>query len=152
LIVSRDLIGLLEAHSQVGMNIALNDIDRTEARYAVGLTGQPWDFLALTIDFLGRSELKKQGSIPGTGRLPAVKDGEYVQSYPELVKEYDGDGSFTGRPYFIDLHRNDILELAVGLKVEVAKHALMFANFLVPLNNDGLRADFVPTIGIEASF
>ena len=28
----------------------------------------------------------------------------------------------------------------------------VFANFFVPLNHDGLRADFIPTAGVEVSF
>ena len=152
LILSHDVIGLLEVHGQAGVNMTLNEIERSEGRYAIGVTGQPFDFLALSVDFLGRSEFESQGRIARTGRLPAVKDGEYVQGFPELLEQFEGDGAFTGRPYFIDIDRNDILELSIGLKLALADRALVFANFLVPLNDDGLRADFVPTVGVEATF
>jgi hypothetical protein len=107
-----------------------------------------FNFAALTVDFLGRSEFNPQGRIKGSGRLPEVRNGTYVQTLAELESATTG----TGRGYFVDIKRNDVLDLAVGIKLSVNERTVVFANFLVPLNDDGLRADFVPTLGAEVSF
>jgi hypothetical protein len=149
LIVSRDIVDGLEVHSQAGVELTINDVDRSQARYGIGFTGQPFAFAAFTVDFLGRSEFNPQGRIKDTGRLPAVKGDHYEQTFDELN---DPNAVYTGRPFFIDVKRNDVLDLAVGMKLSVNERTIVFANFLVPLNDDGLRSDFVPTIGGEISF
>jgi hypothetical protein len=145
LITSGTLFGVLEPHAQAGVEWNINDVDISQARYGAGVTGQILDFAAITVDFLGRSEFGALGRIPSSGRLPAVEDGEFVT---------DGAGNlvFQGRPLFVNIKRNDILDLALGAKVAVAPQAVVFVTFTVPLNDDGLRADFVPTAGFEATF
>lgn len=48
--------------------------------------------------------------------------------------------------------RTDIVDLSLGFKVVLFKSVVGFANVLVPLNDDGLRATAIPTAGIEVSF
>ncbi len=59
---------------------------------------------------------------------------------------------FTGRPYFVNIKRNDVLDLSVGIKMLLGDQVLIFANALLPLNDDGIRAEIVPTVGFEYNF
>ena len=152
LIGSKDLGSMFEIHSQGGVEFNCNDVDRSQARYAVGVTAQVARPLAFTVDFLGRSEFGAQGRIPNTGRLPAVRIIDGVNTLAQPLSSLDKDENFKGRPIFIDIQRNDILDLAVGGRVAVGDRTMILANVLVPLNQDGLRADFVPTVAVEVNF
>ncbi len=132
----------VEPHFQAGVEFDVDDVAKSQAKYAAGVSAQLFRPLALTIDFLGRSEFNSRVQIPSSARLPEVHDGAFVETAPP----------FHGRPLFVDIKRNDILELSLGVKIEVWGSTILFANAIVPLNNDGLRADVVPTVGVEGSF
>ncbi len=152
LIGSRDLGSMFEIHSQGGVEFNVNDVDRSQARYAAGVTAQAFSFMALTVDFLGRSEFGAQGRIKNTGRLPAVREIGGVDTLTQPLAELNANENFKGRPFFVDIKRNDVLDLAVGARFAIGDRSLILANFLVPLNDDGLRASFIPTIAVEHNF
>ena len=162
LVASKDVLDFLEFHAQGGVQFNVNTIDRSQARYAAGFTAQATNALAVTVDFIGRSEFGSQGRIPNTGRLPAVRRIGGVPTLVQPLSEIDGvdeygnpvneDQNFKGRPIFVDIKRNDVLDLAVGARFAVGEQGILFLNFLVPLNQDGLRADFIPTLGFEKTF
>lgn len=152
LIGSKDLGSMFEIHSQGGVEFNCNDVGRSQARYAAGVTAQVARPLAFTVDFLGRSEFGAQGRIPNTGRLPAVRTIDGVNTLAQPLSSLDKNENFKGRPLFIDIQRNDILDIAVGGRVAVGDRTMILANVLIPLNQDGLRADFVPTVGVEVNF
>ena len=142
LIASGTITDVIEPHAQAGVEFNADYLDKSQARYAVGVTAQLGSVAAATVDFIGRSEFGALERIPNSARLPAVENGEIVESAPP----------FTGRPIFLDIKRNDVLDLAVGGKVAIAERAIVFATITLPLNDDGLRADVVPTVGFEVSF
>jgi hypothetical protein len=142
LIASQTVGKIFEPHAQAGVEFNANDVDRSQAKYLAGVTAQIGNIAAFTVDFLGRSEFARMSKIPSGGRLPAVQNGQFTETQEP----------FHGRPLFIDIKRNDILDLAVGGKVSVAPQAIIFATVILPLNDDGLRADVVPTVGFEATF
>jgi hypothetical protein len=43
--------------------------------------------------------------------------------------------------------RTDIVDLSVGFKAAFAQSVVGFAAVFIPLNNDGLRSDALPTAG-----
>jgi len=47
---------------------------------------------------------------------------------------------------------DDIYDLSTGVKFNPWRDLVFFANVQFPLNNEGLRADFVPSFGAEYSF
>jgi len=145
LIASSTLFEVFEPHAQAGVEWNINDVDISQAKYGVGVTTQLTDFAAISVDFLGRSEFGRLGRVPNSGRLPKVEDGEFVT-------DENGALVLEGRPLFADIERNDIFDLALGAKVALTENAILFATVSVPLNTDGLRAEFVPTAGFEASF
>jgi hypothetical protein len=152
LIASKDLTSYLEFHTQAGVQFNVNDVDLSQARYAAGFTAQVASFAALTVDFIGRSEFGAQARIPNAGRLPAVRNIGGVDTLTQPLAELTDDDNFKGRPLFVDIKRNDILDLAVGGRIAIGDRAMILGNFLVPLNQDGLRADFIPTIAFEMNF
>jgi hypothetical protein len=56
------------------------------------------------------------------------------------------------RPFFLQIERNDILDVSIGVRYRVGEHGVIAANGLVPLNDDGFRADVIPTLEIEYAF
>ena len=136
----------LEIHGQASVEFNADDVDESQARYAIGAAVQPIDLVGVYLDFIGRSEFNALTRIPASGRLPKVKDGTYVED------PVGGAGTFSGRGIFFDVERNDVLDLAVGTKIGIGTASVLSLNLIVPLNDDGLRADFVPTIGFEHLF
>src|SRR5262245_47724992 len=55
-------------------------------------------------------------------------------------------------PFFFQIERNDLYDASVGLRWRFAGSGFVSANALVPLNEQGLRADVIPTIEIEYAF
>lgn len=55
-------------------------------------------------------------------------------------------------PFFFQIERNDIYDLVLGLRYSFAEGGVASVGFLVPLNDDGLRADFIPILQVEYSF
>ena len=84
--------------------------------------------------------------------MPAVRNIDGVPTLAQPLDELRDEDAFKGRPLFIDVERYDIFDLAVGARFSLSDHVMLAANFLVPLNQDGLRADFVPTVAAEVSF
>jgi hypothetical protein len=153
LIGSTDLGSMFEVHGQGGIDFNVNDVDLSQARYALGVTTQLVSFFALTVDFIGRSEFGAQARIPNTGRLPAVRDIDGVPTLTQPLSELQqGDEFFKGRPLFVDIKRNDILDLAIGGRVALGDRIMLLGNVLLPLNEDGLRAEWIPTVSVEANF
>jgi hypothetical protein len=55
-------------------------------------------------------------------------------------------------PFFFQIERNDIYDFSFGLRCLFAESGVVSANVIVPLNRDGLRADYIPTVGVEYAF
>jgi hypothetical protein len=157
-IVSGDLLDFmkLEGHLQGGVEFNINDVDSSQARYAAGITFQPFSIAAITVDFVGRSEFANLSPVSSEGRLPAVKDGVVqeptVDENGNRLVDENGVPTGHGKPLFINFQRNDIFDLSIGGKFAIADNAIIFLNFSVPLNSDGIRPDFIPTGGVEVSF
>ena len=112
-------------HFQAGFDVNTDDTERSRARYGIGLTTQLIERLAFLIDIIGSSSLTEQ-DISFTG--PVI-----------------GRQTVTGV-------RTDIVDLAIGFKAAFAQSVVGFAGVFLPLNDDGLRSDAVPTAGLEVSF
>jgi len=87
-----------------------------------------------------------------------------VGSTAHLVDGLHGAVVFLGRnefsaqsdeiepPFFFQIERNDIYDVSIGLRYVFAGTAVASANVILPLNSDGLRADAIPTFGMEYSW
>ena len=84
-----------------------------------------------------------------------------VGSTAHLVRNLHGALVFLGRnefsaqsneiepPFFLQIERNDIYNVSIGLRYLFAGSAAVSANVIVPLNDQGLRADAIPTFAME---
>lgn len=119
-------------HFQAGFDINADDTERSRARYGIGLTTLLMDRLAFLIDIIGSSGLTEQ-DISVT--VPVIEGADVVGTRT-ITQEL----------------RTDIVDLAVGFKAAFAQSVVGFAAVFIPLNDDGLRSDAVPTAGLEVSF
>ena len=119
-------------HFQAGFDINADDTERSRARYGIGLTTQLVERVAFLIDIIGSSNLTEQ-DISVT--VPVIEADAVV-----------------GTRTITQGLRTDIVDLAVGFKAALAPSVVGFAAVFIPLNDDGLRSDAVPTAGLEMSF
>jgi hypothetical protein len=136
--------GRLDLHASSGIEINFDDSDRSRVRYAGGATLQLIEQVALLVDVVGSSNLK-------TDRV-----GVTVQEF------VNAPGTSEGTPTTIPVSQRvnakvntDIVDLNVGFKISPFSPQWSFIGFatvFVPLNNDGLRADFIPAVGLEMGF
>ena len=119
-------------HFQAGFDINADDTELSRARYGIGLTTQLVERVAFLIDIIGSSNLTEQ-DISVT--VPVIEADAVV-----------------GTRTITQGLRTDIVDLAVGFKAALAPSVVGFAAVFIPLNDDGLRSDAVPTAGLEMSF
>jgi hypothetical protein len=128
--------GRFDIHASVGIEINTEDLDSSRARYAGGVAYQVFEPLALMVDLIGSSGLasdKITVEVPQfLGGPPPAPSTSFVTQSRSL--------------------RTDIIDLAVGFKVNPYRSVVGFVNVFVPLNDDGLRADVIPAAGLEISF
>ncbi len=132
--------GRFDFHASSGVEFNFDDSDRSRVRYAGGVTLTLIEQLAVLADVVGSSGLKRD---------------RISQRVNQFV---NASGSSTTPASFITEHdsfRTDIVDLNVGFKASpfgTQHSAVAFATVFIPLNNDGLRADFIPAVGIEVGF
>ena len=92
-----------------------------------------------TADIIGSSNLKSQRA---SVDVPIFDDDAFETDPPTV----------SGFTTVTDSLRTDIVDISLGFKLTLFDSLVGFANVIVPLNDDGLRAKAVPTVGIEYSF
>jgi hypothetical protein len=55
-------------------------------------------------------------------------------------------------PFFLQIERNDQYDASIGLRYLLGENGVLSANAIVPLNQQGFRADVIPTIQFEYVF
>lgn len=136
--------GRFDFHASSGVEFNFDDSDRSRIRYAGGVTLTLIEQLALLADIVGSSGLKQDRISQRVSQF--VNQGGDSEAPPTTV------------PSFIIAHdsfRTDIVDLNVGFKASpfgTQHSAVAFATVFIPLNNDGLRADFIPAVGVEVGF
>lgn len=137
----------LDFHTSNGIEINADDTDRSRVRYGGGVTFQLHEQIALFVDVIGSSSI-------ATDRL-SVTINQFVNSpgaSDTPPSENPSANLADTRTFTEKVKKTDIVDVSVGLKANVYGSVVGFAGALVPLNNDGLRADFIPSAGLEVSF
>lgn len=124
--------GRFDFHFQGGFDINADDTERSRARYGIGLTTQLVERVAFLIDIIGSSSLAEQ---------------DLSVTVPVIVGSAE-----VGSETITQGLRTDIVDLSIGFKAALAQSVVGFAAVFIPLNDDGLRSDAVPTAGLEVSF
>jgi hypothetical protein len=135
----------LNLHATGGIEYNFDDSDRSRIRYGAGVTLQLIEQIAFLVDVIGSSNLL-------TDRI-----GVTVPQFVSLRGKVDQLPSEAGvnLPDFLRVNRKistDIVDLALGFKVNPFASVVGFATVFVPLSDDGLRADVIPAVGLETSF
>jgi hypothetical protein len=131
-VTARDF-GSINVHASAGFQIDPQTLDRTRIRYGGGLTWQVIDRVALITDIIGNSNV--------------VSEKETIP-----VPQFDAQGHVTSIDSVTTNVHADIVDVVPGIKVNVAGSVFAYFSAFVPINDSGLRTDFTPTGGIEASF
>jgi hypothetical protein len=129
------------------LDIDTDTLARTEGRYGIGVDVHLWwDRFTAGVAFLGRHQLERTLSPDAFQRTRCLETRLALCEEPE--------GRTTTAPLFgVRPGRNDYYDLSLGLRANVwGARLIAFANVIVPLNRDGLRADFIPLAGIEMPF
>jgi outer membrane putative beta-barrel porin/alpha-amylase len=155
LYLSQVLQERFEPHLNVGVDFNADDVDRSSFLYAVGASVLVWNNMALIVDFLGRNEF---------GRLALSKPPNSVISQyplnrasrsctPQTPCQLDTTKQQVSSFFFPEtFKRNDIADFSFGVRWALGAAGSAFFGGIVPLNDDGFRADFIPSAGLEYTF
>lgn len=131
----------IDTHASGGIEVNLDDTDRSRVRYAGGVSFQIVEAAALFVDVIGSSNL-------ATDRLSVT--------VPQFVNAPGtSEAPPTTIPSTVRAHKNvatTLVDLAPGVKAALAESLVAYFTAFVPLNDDGLRADFIPAGGFELTF
>ena len=101
----------------------------------------------LNADDAGRSVFR--WAVGGTATLVGPLTGALVfLGRDELGAQADK----IQRPFFFQIERNDIFDASIGFRWRFTDSGVVALNALVPLNDDGLRPDVIPTLEVEYAF
>jgi Maltose acetyltransferase len=75
----------------------------------------------------------------------------YDASDPELIRMRKRAAKIS-RPFFFQIERNDIIDAAFSVRYRFAEAGFLVASAAVPLNDDGLPAEVIPTAQVEYQF
>ncbi len=143
-----------EPHLNLAVDFNTDDVDRSSFVYAAGASLLVWSKLGLVVDFLGRSEFAGiPVHVPETGQVkglvPDVKPDSCTAEKP-CTFGLDRIQRFSFFPAKIG--RNDIVNFSFGLRYVLGTSGSVFFGGIIPLNDDGFRADFIPSGGVEYTF
>jgi hypothetical protein len=136
----------VEAHGSFGIDINAGDLQRSGVRYGLGVSYAPIERFTVLLDLVGTSGFSQDDVsffVPDR-RLVSIR-GEFN---PPLQARAVGNGT----EFTTTLERLDVVDLAIGVKVNVWGNLICFASAIVPLTNDGPHADVIPTAGIQYGF
>jgi hypothetical protein len=141
-IIGSKIIGNFAPHLNLAYWKKFTDLDRDKFEIILGYDQKIAEWFTLVIDVLGRFEL---GDPIESQQFPENENINWTVGNTN----YTNSVSLTNIPNY---SRDDIIDAAFGFKMNLKQSLLIIANVFVPLNDDGLRAGVVPTIGMEFSF
>lgn len=137
----------IEAVLNAGMVFDTDDVDDSEGRWGAGLATTVGRWVALETAVLGRHAVDRLAP-SGAFDLPRCLDGPGQCGTPTPARRVGP------LPLFgFDGGRPDYFDFAIGTRVNTWRDTVfVFAGALIPLNDEGLRTDPAPAVGIEGSF
>lgn len=139
LIASR-IMGDFAPHVNLSYEYRSSDQQRDRLGVYLGYDQKITEELTFALDFLGEFEMGSQNkdlTFPGT--VVAMRpDSSYSERIePTNLPNYSSDNLING---------------AIGIKFNPKKTLMIIANVFFPLNDGGLRSQFIPTLGVEFNF
>jgi len=68
------------------------------------------------------------------------------------VNEFSAQSDPIEAPFFFQIERNDLYDASIGFRYLFWETGIISTNFIVPLNNQGVRTEFIPTVEAEYAF
>ncbi len=140
-VVSR-AFGRHDVHLNLGVEYNADDLERSRARYALGASLQPWDRFAFLLDVIGSSSFQDD-----VFSFPAQ-----VGAINELFGNDALIRSKTAHTVTAFVPRSDVVDFAFGLKANPWGTLVAYVTAITPITRDGLRAEVIPSAGVEWSF
>ncbi|MEZ4699087.1 MAG: hypothetical protein R2834_02055 [Rhodothermales bacterium] len=132
-------MGDFNPHLNVGFDRRMASFDSDEFEFALGFDQKLSNIFTVAADLLGAIDLQKDETIqifPGSVSIPeSFQNGSVIRTF-----------NLTNIP---QRSTDSTLDLAFGFRVAPSDRIVMMGNILVPLNDSGLRADFIPTFGLS---
>jgi len=141
-VIGSKILGDFAPHLNLAYWKKFTDLDRDEFELILGFDQKIADWFTLVIDVLGRFDL---GDPIENQQFPENATINWTVGNTNYTKSV----SLTNIPNY---SRDNIIDAAFGVKMNLKQSLLIIANVFVPLNDSGLRASVVPTIGMEFSF
>ncbi|MEJ2544214.1 MAG: hypothetical protein P8Y99_09115 [Calditrichaceae bacterium] len=139
LLISSKVIGDFAPHLNLGYKMNTGSKELDEFLCHLGYDQKLSQQLTLALDFIGEFELgKKDESL----KFPEPKDVVRSDGYTQNI-------SITNIP---DYKHDNIINTSIGFKYKPREEMILIGNVFLPINDGGLRADFIPTLGMEINF
>jgi len=141
-----------ELHGSLGVEVDAQDLDRSRARYGIGGVIQPIEKVGILLDVVGSSSfVDDEFTVSAGGRIPQVFESDFQNT--DFIRDPNTTRAFTPTGNVVGfVPRSDIVDLNVGLKVNIFSTAIAYVGAIVPLTKDGLRADVIPAGAVEYTF
>jgi hypothetical protein len=142
--------GSYDLHLSLGVETDADDLERSRGRYGIGGSLGIFDRLTANLDIIGTSSFvddEKEELIPGGDATVLNAQRSRFTHDPVEFRAAGADAIL-----LTEVPRSDIVDVAVGFKVNIVGELVGFVSFIVPITSDGLRADFVTGTGLEMSF
>ncbi len=151
LIVSK-VLSQGDVHANLGFEADADDVAASVVRYALGCSWQPIAQLAFLADVIGNSGISNTSDVQTvTVGAKSRHDVETALHNNQIeFNSVDKNGSMAD--VTLPVPRADIVNISIGLKFGIGQSGLAYAGVLMPLTNDGVRAEFAPTAGIQFGF
>jgi hypothetical protein len=135
-LIGSKIIGDFAPHLNLGYKYNTGSTDLDEFLCHVGYDQKLSKSLTLAIDLIGEFEL-------------GTKDKALVFPEPLTVTRADGYTQTISLTNIPDYKHDNLINTAFGFKFQPRENVLIVGNVFLPVNDGGLRADFIPTLGLE---
>jgi hypothetical protein len=133
--------GPVELHASGGIEIDVDDTDRSRARYGGGVAWQLGEKVNLMFDVVGSSSLTSNditATVPEFVNAPGTSEAT-----PTTLPQTET---------FKKSVSTNIIDVAPGMQVVLWKTVIGYITFFVPITDDGLRANVIPAAGFQGTF
>jgi len=128
----------LQGYFNGGIDLDADDVGSSEGRYGLGLDCGVLERFTAAVAFLARHPFRR-----------IARPGFFDFQRFDRAR----NPGMTLPIFGLRGERPDLYDLSVGGRVNLWRDVVIgFANVIVPLNDDGVRADVIPLVGIEATF
>ncbi|MFQ5676682.1 MAG: transporter [bacterium] len=140
MLIASTIIGNFGPHLNLAYDRRNSDLDPDDIAFFVGYDQKLATGLTLAVDFLGEFEIGD-----AIEALRFEKSATLERPVGNAVREV----MLTNIPNFSHDHN---LNASLGLKFNPKPEFILIGNVIVPLNDGGLRSDFIATVGFQLGF